>query len=156
MHLSLSHIWNIKVNHFPLVKKMLPCVTKTPLLFCKSRCCEEPVQRRNAVDSFQAVPSWHHVEAVAAVTWHMEVVFRVSVLHHDNEPRPSVGQIVAGHPLSALRTFLKILQWKQWHYAENALAGAIIKAEVKAAEALMIPSEALWPHEHDYFWSQTR
>lgn len=151
MHLSLSHVWNIKVNLFPLVKKILVRVTKTPQLFCNSRCGEEPVQRRNAVDSFQAVPCWHHVEAVAAVTWHMEVVFRVSVLHHDDEPRPSVGQVVAGHPLSALRTFLKILQWKQWRSSGRCHH----LTSVKAAEALMIPSEALRPHEHDYFWSQT-
>lgn len=65
----------------------------------------EPVQRRDAVDGFQAAARRHHVEAIAAVTWHMEVMSGVSVLHHDDEPGPAVGQVVACHPLSALRKY---------------------------------------------------
>ena len=65
-------------------------------------CCSEPVQRRDAVDGSEAAARRHHVEAVAAVTWHVEVMSRVSVLHHDDEPGPAVGQVVTGHPLSTL------------------------------------------------------
>lgn len=66
-------------------------------------CCSEPVQGRDAVDGFEAAACRHHVEAVAAVTRHVEVMFGMSVLHHDDEPRPAVGQVVAGHALAALR-----------------------------------------------------
>lgn len=65
-------------------------------------CCSEPVQRRDAVDGFEAAACRHHIEAVAAVTGHVQVVSGVSVLHHDDEPRPAVSQVVTGHPLPTL------------------------------------------------------
>lgn len=64
----------------------------------------EPVQRGDAVHGLQAAARRHHVEAVAAVAGHVEVMPGVSVLHHDDEPRPAVGQVVTGHPLSPLRS----------------------------------------------------
>lgn len=77
------------------------------------RACEEqrgnvmficvPVQRRYAVDGLEAAARGHHIEAVSAVTGDMEVVFGVAVLHHDDESRPAVGQVVARHALAALR-----------------------------------------------------
>lgn len=66
-------------------------------------CCSEPVQRRDAVDGFEAAACRHHVEAVAAVTRHVEVMFGMSVLHHDDEPRPAVGQVITRHPLPTLK-----------------------------------------------------
>lgn len=62
------------------------------------------MQRRDTVHCLQAASCRHHVEAVAAVTRNMQVVLGVPVLHHDDEAGPAVGQVVAGHPLSALRT----------------------------------------------------
>lgn len=62
-----------------------------------------PVQRRDAVDGLQTATCRHHIEAVSAVTGDVEVVFRVAVLHHHNEARPTVGQIVACHSFAALR-----------------------------------------------------
>ena len=66
-------------------------------------CGVEPVQRRDAVQGFEAAARRHHVEAVAAVTGHVQVMSRVPVFHHDDKPRPSMRQVVAGHPLSTLR-----------------------------------------------------
>lgn len=71
--------------------------------------CEEetymcvPVQRRYAVDGLEAAACGHHIEAVSAVTGHVEVVFGVAVLHHHDEPRPAVGQVIARHALAPLR-----------------------------------------------------
>lgn len=62
-----------------------------------------PVQRRYAVDGLQAAARGHHIEAVSAVAGNMEVVLGVAVLHHHDEPRPAVGQVVAGHALAALK-----------------------------------------------------
>lgn len=61
-----------------------------------------PMQRRHAVDGLEAAARRHHVEAVGAVARDVEVVFGVAVLHHHDEPRPAVGQVVARHPLAAL------------------------------------------------------
>lgn len=47
-------------------------------------CCSEPVQRRDAVDGFEAAARRHHIETVAAVTRHVQVVSGVSVLYHDD------------------------------------------------------------------------
>lgn len=60
------------------------------------------MQRGDAVDGFEAAARRHHVETVAAVAGHVEVMSRVSVLHHDHESRPAVRQVVTGHPLSTL------------------------------------------------------
>lgn len=62
------------------------------------------MQGGDAVHGLQAAARRHHVEAVAAVTRHVEVMPGVSVLHHHDEPRPPMGQVVAGHPLSPLRS----------------------------------------------------
>lgn len=62
-----------------------------------------PVQRRYAVNGLQAAARRHHIEAVSAVTGDVEVVLGVAVLHHHDEPRPAVGQVVARHSLAALR-----------------------------------------------------
>lgn len=62
-----------------------------------------PVQRRYAVYGLEAAACGHHIEAVSAVTGDVEVVFGVAVLHHHDEPRPAVGQVVARHALAALR-----------------------------------------------------
>lgn len=62
-----------------------------------------PVQRRYAVDGLEAAACGHHIEAVSAVTGDVEVVFGVAVLHHHDEPRPAVGQVVARHAFAALR-----------------------------------------------------
>lgn len=61
------------------------------------------MQRRDAVDGLEAAARGHHIEAVSAVAGDVEVVFRVAVLHHHDEPCPAVGQVVAGHALTALR-----------------------------------------------------
>lgn len=63
-----------------------------------------PVQRRYAVDGLEAATRRHHIEAVSAVAGDVEVVFGVAVFHHHNEPCPAVGQVVARHSLTALRT----------------------------------------------------
>ena len=61
------------------------------------------MQRRDAVDGLEAAARGHHIEAVSAVAGDVEVVFGVAVLHHHDEPRPAVGQVVARHALAALR-----------------------------------------------------
>ncbi len=61
-----------------------------------------PVQRRHAVDGLQAAAGRHHIEAVSTVTWHMEVVLWVTVLHDDDKPRPPVSQIVTCHSFPTL------------------------------------------------------
>lgn len=61
------------------------------------------MQGRHAVDGLEAAARRHHVEAVSAVAGDVEVVFGVAVLHHHDEPRPAVGQVVAGHAFTALR-----------------------------------------------------
>ena len=62
------------------------------------------MQGRHAVLGAQAAPGGHHVEAVRAVALHVQVRLRVPVLHHHDEPRPAVRQVVAGHALAALGT----------------------------------------------------
>lgn len=62
-----------------------------------------PVQRRYTVDSFEAAACGYHIEAVSAVTGDVEVVFGVTILNYNNEPRPAVGQVVACHAFTALR-----------------------------------------------------
>lgn len=62
------------------------------------------MQRGDAVDGLEAAARRHHVEAVAAVTRHVQVVPGVSVLHHHDEAGPPVGQVVAGHALAPLRS----------------------------------------------------
>lgn len=64
----------------------------------------KPVQGRHAVHRLEAAARRHHVEAVGAVARDVEVVLGVAVLHHHDEPRPAVGQVVAGHALAALPT----------------------------------------------------
>lgn len=66
-------------------------------------CVCVPVQWRDAVYGLEAPARGHHVKAVGAVTGHMEVVLGVAVLHHHDEARPAVGQVVARHALPALR-----------------------------------------------------
>lgn len=61
-----------------------------------------PVQRGHAVLRAQAAACGHHVEAVGAVALHMQVGLGVPVLHHHDEARPAVRQVVAGHALASL------------------------------------------------------
>lgn len=68
----------------------------------RGRC--PPVQGGHAVLGAQAAPCGHHVEAVGAVTLHVQVGLGVSVLHHHDEPRPAMRQVVAGHALTSLAT----------------------------------------------------
>lgn len=64
--------------------------------------CVKPVQGGDAVHRLQAAARRHHVEALAAVAGHVQVVPGVPVFHHHDKPRPPVRQVVAGHPLSTL------------------------------------------------------
>lgn len=65
-----------------------------------------PVQRWYTVNGLEAATCRHHIEAVSAVTGDVEVVFGVAVLHHHDEPCPPVGQVIASHSLTALRTHI--------------------------------------------------
>lgn len=60
-----------------------------------------PVQGWDTVLGTQAATRGHHVEAVGAITLHVQVGLGVPVLHHHDEPRPAMSQVVAGHALSA-------------------------------------------------------
>lgn len=62
------------------------------------------MQRRDAVNGLQAAACGHYVEAVSAVTGNVEVVLGVAVLHHHDETCPAMGQVVARHSLTALKT----------------------------------------------------
>ena len=52
----------------------------------------------------QAATCGHHIEAVGAVTLHMQVGLGVPVLHYHDESRPAMSQVIAGHALSTLGT----------------------------------------------------
>lgn len=69
-----------------------------------------PVQRWHTVDGLQAAARRHDIEAVSAVAGDVEVVFRVAVLNHHDEPRPAVGQVVACHAFTALRTHQRYIK----------------------------------------------
>lgn len=60
------------------------------------------MQRRDAVDGLKAASCGHHIEAVSAVAGNMEVVFMVAIFHHNNEPSPSMSQVVTRHTFTSL------------------------------------------------------
>lgn len=63
-----------------------------------------PVQGWYTVLGAQAATCGYHIEAVGAITLHMQVGLGVPVLYYHDEPRPAMSQVVAGHALSALGT----------------------------------------------------
>ncbi len=108
-----------------------------------------PVQRRHAVDGLQAAAGRHHIEAVRTVTWHMEVVLWVTVLHDDDKPRPPVSQIVACHSFPTLRN--KAPRKKHYH----ALTAFLVVMDLFLINRFLRRSRHSWLNIYSGEWETT-